>query len=83
MVIDKNTFVSAISVTGYPFFRASYDTQVNTINAFISMMDSLEDPISLKVFGSAAGAIPRNAPRKKPLSREAQAAKNVQDRFGK
>ena len=48
MVIDKNTFVSAISVTGYPFFRASYDTQVNTINAFISMMDSLEDPISLR-----------------------------------
>jgi len=37
----------------------------------------------VKVFGSAAGAIPRNAPRKKPLSREAQAAKNVQDRFGK
>ena len=48
MVVDKNTFVSAISVTGYPFFRASYDTQVNTINASISMMDSLEDSISLR-----------------------------------
>ena len=36
-----------------------------------------------RVLGSPAGAIPKTAPRKKPLSREAQAAKNVQDRFGK
>lgn len=48
MVVDKYTFVAAISVTGYNFFTASYDTQVNTINAYISMMDALESPISLR-----------------------------------
>ncbi len=48
MVINQRTFVAAISVTGYNFFSASYDTQVNTINAAISLMDSLEHPISLR-----------------------------------
>lgn len=48
MVVNQRTFVSAIAVTGYNFFSANYDTQVNTINAFISMMDTLERPISLR-----------------------------------
>ena len=48
MVIDQRTFVAALNVTGYNFFSSSYDTQKNTINATISMMDSLEHPISLR-----------------------------------
>lgn len=48
MVVNKRTFVAAVAVTGYNFFTASYDTQVNTINAFISFMDTLEKPISLR-----------------------------------
>lgn len=48
MVVNQRTFVGAISVVGYNFFSASYDSQVNTINATISLMDSLETPISLR-----------------------------------
>lgn len=48
MVVNQREFVAAINVVGYNFFSASYDTQVNTINATISMMDSLERPISLR-----------------------------------
>ncbi len=48
MVINQRTFVAALNVVGYNFFTASYDTQVNTINATISLFDSLENPISLR-----------------------------------
>lgn len=48
MVVDHRTFVGVINVVGYNFFSASYDTQVNTINAAISFFNSLETPISLR-----------------------------------
>lgn len=48
IVINQKEFVAALNVTGYNFFSASYDTQVNTINATISMFDALEKPISLR-----------------------------------
>lgn len=48
MVVDHRTFVGIINVVGYNFFSASYDSQVNTINATISFFDSLESPISLR-----------------------------------
>ena len=48
LVVDHRTFVGIINVVGYNFFSASYDTQVNTINAAISFFDSLEKPISLR-----------------------------------
>jgi ElaB/YqjD/DUF883 family membrane-anchored ribosome-binding protein len=48
MVVNKHTFVSAVCVTGYNFFKASYDTQVNTINSYISLIDTLESPVSMR-----------------------------------
>lgn len=48
IVVNQKTFTSAINVIGYNFFSASYDSQVNTINAAISMFDALEYPISLR-----------------------------------
>jgi len=48
MVVDHRTFVGILNVVGYNFFSASYDSQVNTINATISFFDSLESPISLR-----------------------------------
>ena len=48
MVVNHTTFVAALNVTGYNFFDATYEAQVNTINATISFMDALERPITLR-----------------------------------
>ena len=48
MVVNHTTFVAALNVTGYNFFDAAYEAQVNTINATISFMDALERPITLR-----------------------------------
>lgn len=48
IVVDKNTFVAGINVVGYNFYAASYDEQVHTINSMISLMDSLEYPVTFR-----------------------------------
>ena len=48
IVVNKRTFVAAVSVVGYNFYSADYETQLSTINAMISFMNSLEFPISLR-----------------------------------
>ncbi len=48
MVINQRTFVAALNVTGYNFFQSSREEQEHTIQSTISLMKSLEHPISLR-----------------------------------
>lgn len=48
VVQQGRTYTAAINVTGYNFYSASLDEQIDTINSTISMMASLEYPVQFR-----------------------------------
>lgn len=45
---NETTFISAVQVTGFNFYDASYEEQVKCINATISMMAALEKRVTFR-----------------------------------
>jgi len=48
IVKNKNTFISGVMVSGLNFYVSSYQEQEHTIASMISLIDSLEYPISFR-----------------------------------